>query len=115
VGYALDLWRLAPTLGPALILLVAAVVGKGVGSFIPARTTMTAQSAGLLAISLLPRSEITLVIMQRGLDLGAVSANAFTSMVLVVVATMVGVPLLLLFLLPTGSMDSSPTPPDPSS
>ena len=72
---------------------------------------MTAQSAGLLALSLLPRSEITLVIMQRGLDLGAVSRNAFTSVVLVVVATMVGVPLLLLLLLPDGPT----TAPGPSS
>ncbi|PQJ35292.1 hypothetical protein BSZ35_12385 [Salinibacter sp. 10B] len=105
VGFALDLWRLGPTLGPALVLLVAAVIGKGIGSFVPAQLTMPPQSAGLLAVSLLPRSEITLVIMQRGLDLGAVSRDAFTSVVLVVVTTMVGVPLLLL-LLP----DSTPPP-----
>lgn len=107
VGFALDLWRLAPTMGPALILLTAAVIGKGLGSYVPARTTMPVQSAGLLAISLLPRSEITLVIMQRGLELNAVSQNAFTSMVLVVVATMVGVPLLLLFLLPEERPEAS--------
>ena len=40
VGFALDLWRLTPTLGPALLLLAAAVVGKGLGSFVPARTTI---------------------------------------------------------------------------
>lgn len=95
VGFALHVWLLVPTLGPAAILLGAAVIGKGVGSFVPARFTMTSQSAGLLALSLLPRSEITLVIMQRGLDLGVVSRNAFTSVILVVVVTMIGVPLLL--------------------
>ncbi len=109
VGFELDLWRLAPTLGPALLLLAAAVVGKGVGSFLPARATMTTENAGLMAISLLPRSEITLVIMQRGLDLEAVSQSAFTSVVLVVVVTMVGVPLLLLFLLSDGSSTDTPT------
>lgn len=103
VGFALNLSHLAPTLGSALALLVAAIVGKGIGSFVPARLTMTTQSAGLLAVSLLPRSEITLVIMQRGLDLGAVSQDEFTSVVLVVVTTMVGVPLLLLLLLPNDS------------
>mgnify|MGYP006283184149 CR=1 FL=1 len=94
----------------ALLLLGAAIVGKGLGSFVPARTTMTSESAGLLAISLLPRSEITLVIMQRGLDLEVVSRNAFTSVVLVVVVTMVGVPLLLLFLLPDGDDPDAPVP-----
>ncbi len=95
IGFALDPWRLETTLVPALILLGAAVIGKGVGSFIPACARMRLPQAGLLSVSLLPRSEMTLVIMQRGLDVGAVSRNAFTSVVLVVVATMVGVPLVL--------------------
>lgn len=98
VGFTLDLWRLGPTLVPALLLLGAALVGKGAGSFLPACTRMPLPSAGLLSISLLPRSEITLVIMKRGLELGAVSQASFTAMVLVVIATMVGVPLLLLLL-----------------
>lgn len=96
VGFALDLSRLGTAVGPALILLVAAVVGKGLGSAIPAWSRMSMSNAGLLAVSLIPRSEITLVIMQRGLDLGAVSADTFTTVVLVVVATMIGGPLVTL-------------------
>lgn len=111
VGFALDLWRLGPTLVPALLLLGAAVIGKGVGSFLPACSRMPLPSAGLLAISLIPRSEITLVIMQRGLDLGAVSQDAFTAVVLVVLATMIGVPLLLL-LLSTTPLDKTTRSPD---
>jgi len=100
IGIAVDVDTLGPALVPALVLLIAAVVGKGLGSYVPARATMPAESAGLLAVSLLPRSEITLVVIERGLELGVVPQRAFTWMVLVVVATMVGIPLLLRVVLP---------------
>jgi len=109
IGFALDLWQLGPALGPACILFIAAVLGKGLSSFVSAYATMPGESAALLAVSLVPRSEITLVVMERGLDLGALSRTTFTSVVLVVVATMIGAPLLLLVL-----SDDQTTEPAPS-
>lgn len=107
IGLAVDAHTLGPALVPAGILLAAAVVSKGLGSYVPARATMPASSAGLLAVSLLPRSEITLVVIERGLELGVVPAQAFTWMVLVVVATMVGIPLVLRVVLPDGWKDQT--------
>jgi Kef-type K+ transport system membrane component KefB len=52
------------------------------------------------AVALIPRSEITLLVMQRGLDLGVVSQDAFAVVVAVVILTMGTVPLALRLLLP---------------
>jgi Kef-type K+ transport system membrane component KefB len=102
IGLAVNVNTLGPALAPASLLLGAAVLGKGAGTFLPACALMPTRSAGLLAIGLLPRSEITLVVIERGLNVGVVPPRAFTWMVLVVVATMVGVPLLLRLLLAGG-------------
>lgn len=99
VGFSIDLDVLAGSIGPALILLLAAVLGKGLGAFLPAVARLRPASAGVLAVALIPRSEITLIVMQRGLDLGVVSPEAFGVVVAVVALTMVGVPLALRLLL----------------
>lgn len=99
IGFQLDLPVLVGNAGAALILLAAAVLGKGLGSFVPAAARMRPASAGALAVALLPRSEITLIVMQRGLDLGVVSQEVFGVVVAVVALTMAGVPLALRILL----------------
>lgn len=100
VGFRIDLSILFGNLGPVLLLFAAAVVGKGLGSFLPVRNRLRPSSALAFAIALVPRSEITLLVMQRGLDLGIVSQEAFGVVVAVVALTMVAVPLALRLILP---------------
>jgi Kef-type K+ transport system membrane component KefB len=95
VGFSLDPASLVGQ-GPAVVLLLAAaVVGKGLGSFVPALRSLAPTEAAVFAVSLIPRSEITLLVLQRGLDLGVVSPAVFGPVVAVVAVTMVGVPLAL--------------------
>lgn len=90
-----------PTVG---ILLGTALLGTGLGAFGGALRHLAPPEAAVLAVSLMPRSEITLLIMQRGLNLGVVSTEMFSAMVAVVIITMIGIPLALQLLLrPRGS------------
>lgn len=99
VGFSLDPTSLVGE-GPAVgLLLAAAVVGKGLGSFLPALRSLAPTEAAVFAVSLISRSEITLLVMQRGLDLGVVSPAVFGPVVAVVAITMVGGPLALQLLL----------------
>nr|WP_260169327.1 cation:proton antiporter [Salinibacter ruber] len=100
VGFALDLSLLFGNLGAVLLLFAAAVVGKGLGSFMPVMNRLRPSSALTFAVALVPRSEITLLVMQRGLDLGVVSPDVFAVVVAVVILTMGTVPLALRLLLP---------------
>lgn len=100
VGFALDLSLLFGNLGAVLLLFAAAVVGKGLGSFMPVMNRLRPSRALTFAVALVPRSEITLLVMQRGLDLGVVSPDAFAVVVAVVILTMGTVPLALRLLLP---------------
>jgi len=91
--------RVAPTAlgdawGPALVLLAVAVAGKMLGTLLPALAFTSGTGALLLGLSLVPRAEIMLIIMQRGLDLGAwaVPSALFANTVLVSAATTLLVP-----------------------
>lgn len=97
IGLHLPLSALG-TLGPGvLLLLLAALAGKVLGAALPAYAILGPTGALVLGVSLIPRAEIALIIMQRGLELGpwAVSPAAFSSVVLVSAVTVVGTPLLL--------------------
>jgi len=90
IGLSLDPTSLSGH-GPTVALLLgAAVVGKGLGSFLPALRILVPTEATVLAVSLLPRSESTLLVLQRGLALNAVPASVFGPVVAVVIVTMVG-------------------------
>lgn len=97
IGFSLDLEVLAIALGWGIILLIAAVLGKVVGVAVPVLILDTRTSALLLGISMVPRAEIMMIIMQRGLNLGewAVSSQLFSAMVLVSATTTVVAPLIL--------------------
>jgi len=90
-----------------LILFVAAVLGKGLGSFLPVAQELRPVSALVFAVALIPRSEITLIVMERGLDLRVVSQEMFGVVGAVAALTMVGVPLTLRGLLPPKRQMSS--------
>jgi Kef-type K+ transport system membrane component KefB len=94
IGLRIDPTALGGALGPVLVLLAAAVIGKGLGVLLPALALTSSSGALLLSLSLVPRAEIMLIIMQRGLDLGpwAVPPELFAQMVLVSAATTLLVP-----------------------
>lgn len=73
-------------LWPAALLLVAAIVGKLVGVGVPAWPRLGPGMALLLAVSMIPRSEIAMIVMQRGLQVG-VSERAFAAMVIISLVT----------------------------
>lgn len=95
--------------GEVLLLLAAAVLGKIIGAYLPARPLLGSTGALVLGLSLVPRAEITLVIAQRGLELGpwALPSTIFAQVVLVSAATVLIVPLVLRPLLTDPSMRSS--------
>jgi len=88
-------------LGLGAILLVAAIVGKVVGNSGPALIITGWRSSLLLGISMIPRAEIAMVIMHRGLLLGewAVPNDVYSAMILVSVATLVISPIIISLLL----------------
>lgn len=94
IGLRVDPAALGGAWGPFLLLLTVAVVGKVVGALLPALALTGGTGALLLGLSLVPRAEIMLIIMQRGLDLGpwAVPPELFANMVLVSAATTLLVP-----------------------
>ena len=95
--------------GSVFLLLLAAVAGKVVGAYVPAWPLLGSSGALVLGLSLVPRAEIALVIMKRGLELGAgaVPPGVFAQVVLVSAGTVLATPLLLRPLLGTASSSSS--------
>ena len=97
IGLQLEVESFATSLNLVMILLAVAVLGKVVGTGLPAVMTTGKTSALLLSISMIPRAEIAMIIMERGRQLGdwAVSSQIFTSMILVSVITCIASPMLL--------------------
>lgn len=95
--------------GSVLLLLAAAIVGKVIGAYVPARSLLGSSGGFVLGLSLVPRAEIALIIMQRGLGLGewAVPVSLFAQVVLVSAVTVLTVPLVLRPLLARLSLSSS--------
>ncbi|ETW98258.1 MAG: hypothetical protein ETSY1_19555 [Candidatus Entotheonella factor] len=102
VGTAIDpsaLWTAGLWGG---VLLGAAMASKFLGTAVPARCVLPNwKIATVLGISMMPRAEIALVVMQKGLEFGAwaVSDEVFSAMVLVSAGTCLIVPLVLRVLL----------------
>jgi Kef-type K+ transport system membrane component KefB len=83
------------------VLLLTAVVGKLLGAGCPALLTTGRAGALLIGLSMVPRAEIAMIIMQRGQELGAwaVPPRLFSAMVFVSAGTCVVVPWVLSSLL----------------
>ena len=87
IGMSMDIGRFGTASGMGAVLFCAAVLGKLLGDGVP-MALMKGRAAGLLiGVSMVPRAEIAMVIMQRGLDHGSVPPQVFTGMVLVSAAT----------------------------
>lgn len=81
----------------ALVLLAVAVLGKVIGAGVPALLSTAGSGAVLIGVSMVPRAEIAMVIMQEGRKLGdwAVPPDLFTAMALVSLTTCLFAPLIV--------------------
>lgn len=80
-----------------LVLLLIAIIGKILGSGIPTLLVGDWTSSVLISVSMVPRAEIAMVVMQQGHKLGswAVPSHVFSAMVLVSAASCLLTPLAL--------------------
>ncbi len=82
---------------PAVILVIIASLGKLIGTALPALLETSAEGALFIGLSMIPRAEITMIIMERGRNLGewAVPPELFAGMVIVSAVTCILVPLII--------------------
>jgi Kef-type K+ transport system membrane component KefB len=101
LGLHLDPRGLSGALGLGLVLLMAAVVGKLLGHGLPVLPSLGWSGALLVGVSMAPRAEIALIIMEQGLKLGkwAVPSEVYAAMVLVSAATCMFTPFVVRSLL----------------
>lgn len=97
IGLKVDPSVLTTALGPAALLLGVALLGKVLGAGGPAWAKLGFGSGLVLGVTMWPRAEIALIVMERGLGLGdwAVSSTIFANMVVVSTITVVVTPPLL--------------------
>lgn len=97
IGLNIDPSTMSGGLGIGLILAVVAVLVKMLGAGLPAFFGLGATGAILIGVSMVPRAEIAMVIMQNGLNLGswAVPGEVFSGMVIVSAVTCMLAPLIL--------------------
>lgn len=97
IGMQVTLPSLVSGLWIGLALSGAAIAGKVIGTWLPARVVTSPRGALLMSASMVPRAEIAMVIVHQGSLLGpaVVSETLFAGMVLVVLVTCVGPPILL--------------------
>jgi Kef-type K+ transport system membrane component KefB len=97
IGLNVDLEMIPMALDMGIILLIAAVIGKLIGVGVPVFFMGGWPSAVLLGVSMMPRAEISMIVMQHGLQLGEdiVSPRVFAAVVMVSMATTLIVPLIL--------------------
>ena len=98
LGMMFDITSLDGLIWPAAILVLFAVVGKALRVMLPAWSRLGMGGALLLGVSMVPRMEIAMVVMQKGLEAG-ISQSVFSTMILAcfmtVLITMLGLPFLL--------------------
>ena len=97
IGMKVEHTLAGAALWPGLILLVAAAASKFMGSGLPAWIVLNPYYAVMIGFSMIPRAEIALIIMQRGLNLGswAVPPELFADFVLISAVSAVVVPVIL--------------------
>lgn len=100
IGLALEVDALGSALGTGVVLALVAILGKVVGAAVPALLATSAAGAMLIGVSMVPRAEITMIIIERGQQLGdwAVPADLYAAFVLVSAITCLVAPITLEFL-----------------
>ncbi|EAZ91037.1 cation:proton antiporter [Crocosphaera chwakensis] len=101
IGLAIDVTTLGNATVWGTILLIGAVLGKLIGAGLPTFLMTGWHGSIIIGLSMVPRAEIMMVVMQRGLHLGewAVSTHIFSAMIFVSSVTCVVTPLILRSLL----------------
>jgi Kef-type K+ transport system membrane component KefB len=91
IGLHIDPAVIGPGLAVGGILLVVAVLGKVLGDGLGALVSLGWAGAVLLGLTMVPRAEIAMVIMNKGLELGpwAVPSEVYAGMVVVSLGTCV--------------------------
>jgi len=97
IGMGVNPQSLTTAMGMGGILFILAVVGKMIGDGGLSMIVTDPVSSALISISMIPRAEITMIVMQRGHEMGkwAVSDEVYSAMVLVSLATCVVPPIVL--------------------
>lgn len=100
IGFLIRPDSLYSAAGIGGVVLLVAVVTKLVGTGLPALVSVPPTAAAVLGVSMVPRAEIAMVVMQRGAHIaeGLVSDDVYAAMVFVSALTCVGSPLLLRYL-----------------
>lgn len=101
IGLKLDPTAGGAALGMGAVLAVAAVAGKLAGAYLPALLTTSAAGALAIGVSMVPRAEIAMVIMDQAHGLGAWAVNdaLYGAMTVVTLVTCTVTPPLLAVLL----------------
>lgn len=99
IGMDMDPATLASSLGMGTVLFAVAVVAKLLADGLPVWGMDGWKSATLIGVSMVPRAEIAMVVMQRGLKMELVSPGLFGAMIGVCTATCIVSPFLLEILL----------------
>ncbi len=97
IGLRMDPSALTTGLQVGVVFFAIASVAKILGSYAPALRSTGKAGALLIGLSMVPRAEITMIIMQRGRELGdwAVPAHIYAGMVVVSAGTCTIIPCLL--------------------
>ncbi len=97
IGLDLDVSSIGPVLTAGLVLSAAAIIGKVAGKWVPGLQIDNHPTAMLLGFSMIPRAEIAMIIVQRGMQLGewAMPADVFGAMVVVSLTTCTLSPLVI--------------------
>lgn len=97
IGLAVEVDAIGAALWIGFVLTLVAIVGKVLGAAIPSLLTTGSAGATLIGVSLVPRAEITMIIMERARQLGdwAVPAELFAAFVLVSALTCLVAPIVL--------------------
>jgi len=97
IGLLIQLEGLGSALWLGLLLLMLAIFGKLIGNGLFSLLVTDKKSALLIGISMIPRAEIALIVMQKGRGLGSqlLPSNVFSAMILVCMITCTVIPFIL--------------------
>jgi len=100
IGLSLEPSAFTSALGAGAALAAVAIAGKIIGAGVPALVATGATGAALIGVSMVPRAEITMIIMERGQQLGdwAVPDDLYAAFVLVSAITCLVAPVTLEFM-----------------
>ncbi|MFP4428800.1 MAG: cation:proton antiporter [Desulfovermiculus sp.] len=109
IGYELQMRAVAPSLEMGIVLALVAIAVKVVANGVPVALLRDMSSGTLIGMSMVPRAEIALVIMQKGMYLGdwAVDQELFGAMVILSALTCMISPLVVRHLLARWPQDKT--------